>query len=73
MGEPGRIDQQAAVLRKALEVLYTIETPGKIIDVCWRWRIKKYPQQPLLDNPTKRKTSKRADSYDCLFVEPITN
>lgn len=73
MGEPGRIDQQAAVLRKAFEALYTIDTPGKIIDVGWRWRIKKYPQQAWLDNPAKGKTSKRADRYDCLFVEPITN
>lgn len=73
MGEPGCIDQQTAVLRKALEALYTIDTPGKIVDVGWRWRIKQYPALPWLDHPTGGKTSGRADGYDCLLGEPITN
>jgi hypothetical protein len=46
LGEPGRIDQQTAVLTKAFEALYTIETPGEIIDVGWPWRRQTYPEQP---------------------------
>jgi len=45
LGEPGRADQQVAVLNKAFEALCTIETPGKIIDVGWPWRRKTYPQR----------------------------
>ena len=43
LGEPERRDQQIAVLHKALDALYTIDTPGQIIDVGWGWRKPEYP------------------------------
>jgi D-proline reductase (dithiol) PrdB len=46
LGEPGRVEQQAAVLTKALEALYTIDTPGTIVDVGWRWGRETYPPLP---------------------------
>jgi len=42
LGEPGHIDQQTAVLCKAFEALYTLDTPGQILDVHWRWRRETY-------------------------------
>jgi hypothetical protein len=44
MGEPGHVAQQTAVLSKALEALTTIDTPGSIIDVGWRWGRETYPR-----------------------------
>lgn len=43
LGEPGHIEQQAAVLSKAFEALYTIDAPGAIIDLGWRWDRETYP------------------------------
>jgi hypothetical protein len=43
LGEPGNVDQQAAVLGKAFEALYQINTPGSINDVNWRWHRESYP------------------------------
>lgn len=51
MGEPGNIHQHAAVLAKAFEALYEIQTPGRIWDVNWRWRRESYPQAPWLNHP----------------------
>jgi hypothetical protein len=51
LGEPHQTDQQAAVLAKAFEALYAIETPGQIIDVGWRWRRQNYPTVPWLKAP----------------------
>ena len=51
-GEPGNVNQQAAVLGKALEVLATDKAPGTIVDLGWRWRRETYPQAPWLsDSP----------------------
>ncbi len=38
LGEPHKIGQQNAVLKKALDALKTIEKPGTIIDIPFRWR-----------------------------------
>jgi D-proline reductase (dithiol) PrdB len=43
LGEPGHVEQQAAVLVKLFEALYTIDTPGTIIDVGWCWGRETYP------------------------------
>jgi len=50
-GEPGNVNQQAAVLGKALEVLYTINTPGVIVELKWRWRRETYSPAPWLSAP----------------------
>ena len=42
LGEAGNMAQQRAVLKKALEALYTLDTPGSIVDVPWRWKREKY-------------------------------
>jgi D-proline reductase (dithiol) PrdB len=42
LGEPDHPAQQRAVLLKAFEALTTIETPGAIIDIPWRWKREKY-------------------------------
>jgi D-proline reductase (dithiol) PrdB len=46
LGEAGHVRQQAAVLAKAFEALYAIDTPGTIIDVGWRWGRETYPPVP---------------------------
>lgn len=52
LGEPGHVNQQAAVLGEALEALYSIDKPGTIVDLKWRWRRESYPPAPwLLDPP----------------------
>lgn len=38
LGEPGNVRQQRAVVLEALKALYTITTPGEIIDLPFRWR-----------------------------------
>jgi hypothetical protein len=42
LGEPFNVAQQRAVLADALVALYTIETPGAIIDLPYRWRRENY-------------------------------
>lgn len=42
LGEAGHVAQQRSVLKKAFEALYSIETPGTIVDVPWRWKREKY-------------------------------
>ncbi|NNG01316.1 MAG: hypothetical protein HKM93_18135 [Desulfobacteraceae bacterium] len=44
LGEPFNINQQAAVLEKAVDALYAIKTPGGIIDLPFRWRRETYPE-----------------------------
>jgi D-proline reductase (dithiol) PrdB len=51
LGEPGNVNQQAAVLAKALEVLSTSKEPGVIVDLNWRWRRETYPPAPWLSTP----------------------
>jgi len=38
LGEPGKILQQRAVVLEALKALYTITSPGQIIDLPFHWR-----------------------------------
>ena len=42
LGEPFNIAQQRTVLAEALQALYTIDTPGAINDLPYRWRREKY-------------------------------
>lgn len=42
LGEPGNIPQQRAVLFEAFKALETIETPGEIIDLPFKWRREDY-------------------------------
>ena len=51
LGEPDNIAQQGAVLAKAFEALYTIDTPGDIVDLNWHWRRETYPHPPWLNDP----------------------
>ncbi|MBI5970979.1 MAG: hypothetical protein HY884_07480 [Deltaproteobacteria bacterium] len=37
LGEPGNVRQQTTVLKKAIESLTAIKTPGTIIDLPYRW------------------------------------
>jgi len=38
LGEPGNIRQQRAILFEAFQALYSITTPGKIVDLPFSWR-----------------------------------
>ena len=38
LGEPGNARQQRAVILEAFKALYTITTPGEIVDLPFRWR-----------------------------------
>ncbi len=38
LGEPGRVDEQMAVLKSAFKALETIKVPGTIIDLPYRWK-----------------------------------
>jgi D-proline reductase (dithiol) PrdB len=38
LGEPGKEKQHRAVVLEAFRALYTIETPGEIIDLPFKWR-----------------------------------
>ncbi|MCU0577752.1 MAG: hypothetical protein MUD15_13170 [Desulfobacterota bacterium] len=42
LGEPHNVAQQRSVLKKALEALYAVDTPGTIVDIPWRWRRERY-------------------------------
>ncbi len=42
LGEPFHLSQQHAVMEKAFDALYSIETPGTIMDVPWRWKRETY-------------------------------
>jgi D-proline reductase (dithiol) PrdB len=42
LGEPGNVPQQRAVLFEAFKALYTIRTPGEIVDLPFRWRREDY-------------------------------
>ena len=50
LGEPGKRDQQRAVLLESFRALYQIDQPGTIVDLPFRWRREDYASyQP----PTK--------------------
>jgi len=38
LGEPGNVNQQRAILKDMFAALETIEEPGTIIDLPYRWR-----------------------------------
>lgn len=38
LGQPGHRAQQLSVIHYALQALYTLETPGSILDPAWAWR-----------------------------------
>jgi D-proline reductase (dithiol) PrdB len=42
LGEPSNVAQQRTVLFEAFKALYTIDTPGEIVDLPFRWRREKY-------------------------------
>ncbi|GBE00443.1 hypothetical protein BMS3Abin07_02494 [bacterium BMS3Abin07] len=42
LGEPFHVAQQRAVLVEAFNALYSITTPGKIVDIPFRWKREKY-------------------------------
>ena len=56
LGEPGHVAQQAAVLTKLFDALYTIDTPGMMIDVGWRWGQETYPPASWLGMPANGDT-----------------
>ena len=60
LGEPGKVDQQSAVLARAFAALYDIDTPGDIVDVKWRWRRETYPTAPWLDEPGECRYTEKA-------------
>lgn len=51
LGEPGNIDQQAAVLTRTLRALIEIEQPGEIIDLPFKWRRETYSPPEWRDGP----------------------
>jgi D-proline reductase (dithiol) PrdB len=46
-GEPFNTAQQRVVLAEALRSLYSIQMPGTIIDLPYRWRRKKYKDKDI--------------------------
>ena len=42
LGEPFNVAQQRTVLIDALNALYSIKTPGEIIDLPYKWKREKY-------------------------------
>jgi D-proline reductase (dithiol) PrdB len=42
LGEPFNIPQQRTVLIRALKAIYSISTPGSIIDLPYRWKKETY-------------------------------
>lgn len=38
LGEPGNRKQQRAVILEAFKALYSITTPGEIVDLPFKWR-----------------------------------
>jgi len=42
LGEPGRSQQQRAVLLEAFRHLYAIHEPGRIVELPFRWRREDY-------------------------------
>jgi D-proline reductase (dithiol) PrdB len=47
LGEPFSIAQQRAVLTEAFRSLYSIKTPGEIIDVPFKWKREHYDENSL--------------------------
>lgn len=49
LGELFNIPQQRAILAEALKALYSITTPGEIIDLPFRWRRQEYKDDVFQD------------------------
>lgn len=47
LGEPYNIAQQRAVLAEAFRALCTIDKPGEIIDLPYRWRRERYDDKDI--------------------------
>ena len=47
LGEPGRVEQQRAVLRDMLSMARRAPRPGLVVDLPYRWRRESYP--PITD------------------------
>ena len=45
LGEPFNRSQQRAVLRKTFEALYSIDNPGTIIDLPFKWKRETYTEE----------------------------
>jgi D-proline reductase (dithiol) PrdB len=57
LGEPNNVKQQRTVVLEALKALYTITTPGEIIDLPFRWRRHDYSSYVELDSFVPRDLS----------------
>jgi D-proline reductase (dithiol) PrdB len=42
LGEPFNLSQQRAVLAEAFKALYSIDKPGEIIDIPFKWKRQRY-------------------------------
>jgi len=42
LGEPFNISQQRAVLAESFKALYSIDKPGEIIDIPFKWKRQRY-------------------------------
>ena len=42
LGEPGNVDQQRTILKDMFDAFTSIEEPGTMIDLPYRWRRDKY-------------------------------
>jgi D-proline reductase (dithiol) PrdB len=51
LGEPFNRAQQLAVIHAALSALYSITTPGTILDPRWRWRRESYAEPQSWELP----------------------
>jgi len=48
LGEPRNVLQQRAVLSEAFFALYSIKTPGEIIDIPYRWKREVYNERTIM-------------------------
>lgn len=60
LGEPFNIPQQRAVLNRAFDALYSITTPGTIIDLPYRWRRETYKTEDMTTRLHKDRTGATA-------------
>jgi hypothetical protein len=47
LGEPFNVAQQRVVLAEALRALYSIQVPGTIVDLPYRWRREQYGDKDI--------------------------
>ena len=47
LGEPFKVAQQMTVLHAALKALFSIQTPGEIVDLPFKWKDQVYPDDPF--------------------------